>query len=500
MIRSALIYVLLYHLILSNSEAQSNILPVIEDLKAFVAIPNNGLNRDDIAKNMMWLDSALTTRGLHTTLLPTEGNPLLLAEMKIDPELATILFYMHVDGQPVDPRKWLQDDPYQAVLKRRDEDEWKIIGWNRLNGEIDPDWRIFGRSSADDKAPIITFLHTLDHLAAEGINPAFNVKVIFDAEEEMGSPSLPKAVDQYRHLLQADAMIINDGPVHISGEPTLIFGCRGVMTVDMTVYGPVVPQHSGHYGNYAPNPIFRLAHLLSTMKDEEGRVTIEGFYDGIHITENEKIIMSQVPDNPNQIKEHLQIAEPEKVGTNYQEALQYPSFNARGILSGWVGSQARTIVPDYATVAIDIRLVPENDPIRLLQLIENHLKKQDYYIVDREPTKEERLTHAKIIYLHSSRNTLAFRTAIESSTGQWLSGALSTRFQKDPIKIRMMGGTVPITDFVSKLNIPAVIVPLVNADNNQHSPNENMRIGHLQNALTIFETILRTPLPVDDER
>lgn len=478
---------------------QSEMHSVINDLRTFVAIPNNGLNLDEINGNINWLDSAFRQRGLETQILDTEGNPLLFAEKMIDFDLPTILFYTHLDGQPVDKRKWNQEDPYSAVLKKKgDDNAWEQIEWQTLEHGIDKDLRIFGRSAADDKAPIIAFLHTMDRLKQKNQRPACNIKMIVDGEEEMGSPSLPAAVDKYRDFLDADVMIINDGPVHISGDPTLIFGCRGIMTLDLTVYGPVTPQHSGHYGNYAPNPIFRLSQLLSSMKNEDGKVTIEGYYDGIDITETDRVTMGVVPDDPQKIKEMLQIAEPEQVGENYQEALQYPSLNARGILSGWVGNQARTIVPEFATVAIDIRLVPESDPARLLNLIKKHIREQEYYIVDNEPTKDERLTYPKIVYLHSSRSTIAFRTPMQSQAGDWLTRALSTKFGKDPVKIRMMGGTVPLTDFVSKLELPAVIVPMVNADNNQHSPNENMRIGHLENALDIYEAILTTPMQDSD--
>ncbi len=480
-----------------GQDSGPNLLTLIEELRDFVSIPNHGLDQENIRKNIGWAEAAFARRGLQTQILTTTGNPLFYAEKVIAPDLPAILFYMHLDGQAVDPSKWYQENPFQVVLKTRDSaavSGWRTIDWDRLRQEVNPEWRLFGRSVADDKAPIVAFLHALDRLLETARVPAFNIKVLLDAEEELGSPSLAEAVRKYRELLQADVLIINDGPVHISGEPTLIFGCRGNMRVDLTVYGPITPQHSGHYGNYAPNPVFRLARLLASMKDDEGRVIIPGYYDGVTIDPSDKFIMEQVPDDPGQIMNLLQIAEPEKVGANYQESLQYPSLNARGILSGWVGNQARTIVPDYATAALDIRLVPESDPIRLTNLISHHIQDQGYYLVDHEPTREERLTYPKIAYFNAGEPTLAFRTPMSSPAGTWLSEALSRQSGKDPIRIRMMGGTVPVAAFISTLQIPAVIVPMVNADNNQHSPNENMRIGHLQKALEIFEAILTTSL------
>ena len=464
----------------------------IKELQEFIAIPNFGLNEKDIESNISWLAEKFTERGFQTQHLSTSGNPLLFAEMRIDKDLPTVLFYMHLDGQAVDPSRWDQSDPYAAVIKKKDaEGDWATVAdWE--GSQLDEEWRIFGRSASDDKGPIIAFLHTIDILESKSVTPRFNIKVILDAEEELGSKPLAAAVKKYRDLLIADALVINDGPTHLSGHPTLNFGCRGIMTLNMTTYGPVKPQHSGHYGNYAPNPVFRLAHLLSSMKDDEGRVLVKGYYDGITLSPDTKTTLALVPDDVDKIHNLLQIKTPEKVGANYQEALQYPSLNARGISSAWVGAQARTIVPDNATVAIDIRLVPESHPDSLIKAIKAHVKAQGFHIVDHEPTYEERKAHNKLLYLYASSATLPFRTEMNTPTGRWLEGVVSNTFNVEPIKVRIMGGTVPIAAFINELNIPAVIVPMVNPNNNQHSPNENLRIGHLNYAIQLFEGIMKS--------
>jgi acetylornithine deacetylase/succinyl-diaminopimelate desuccinylase-like protein len=254
----------------------------------------------------------------------------------------------------------------------------------------------------------------------------------------------------------------------------------------MTVYGPIRPQHSGHYGNYAPNPAFRLAQLLASMKDEDGRVTIDHYYDGIELDQEVQNILALVPDNQDEIHGMLQIAQAEKVGSNYQESLQYPSFNIRGLSSGWVGSQARTIVPDHATVAIDIRLVPESNPDTLIKYIKAHIESQAFHIVDHEPSYEERMKYPRLLYFHQSGVTMPFRTDMDIPASDWLNRSIRKTFNDDPVRIRIMGGTVPIAAFINELSIPAIIVPMVNPDNNQHSPNENLRIGHLQKAAELF--------------
>ena len=476
-----------------KSPFQEQTLPALWELKELVSIPNSGLSPKDIQKNIDWLTTAFQKRGFKTQPLANKGNPLLLAEQIIDTDLPTILFYMHLDGQPVAPSKWNQADPYQAVLKKADENgEWQALPWESVGETVDPNWRIFGRSAADDKGPIIGFLHAMDLLKKEGKKPAFNLKVILDSEEEMGSKYLAEAVAEYEHLLKADALIINDGPVHISGQPTLIFGCRGITTVNLTVFGASKPQHSGHYGNYAPNPNFMMEHLLASMKDQTGKVLIEGYYDGIKWDKAAAEIMAAVPDKKEDILKLLEIAKPEQVGGNYQEALQFPSLNVRGMASAWVGNQARTIVPDKTTAAIDIRLVPESDPKRLVALIKTHIEKQGYHIVTKEPTTEERLKYPKICYLYSGGATLPFRTDMNAPTGKWLEKAIKNTYQQDPVKVRIMGGTVPISSFINQLNIPAIIVPMVNSDNNQHSPNENFRIDYLTNSIKTFYGIMST--------
>ncbi len=478
------------NLSISAQVDQQQTINAIDDLIEFIALPNFGLNKLDIQKNIEWLDSNFQRRGFETKTLETSGNPLFFAELAAGKNAPTILFYMHMDGQAVDKAKWDQADPYQAVIKMKKDNEWVEVPNSSNLKTIDPEWRLFGRATSDDKGPIVAFLHSMDAMIAKGKQPQFNVKVIIDAEEELGSRPLADAVKVHKSILAADALIINDGPIHISGKPTLTFGCRGLKTINFTIYGPGTPQHSGHYGNYAPNPIFRMAKLLSSMKDDDGRVLIDGYYDGIHLDAATKEILANVPDDIQTIHKLLQINEPEKVGQNYQESLQYPSFNARGISSGYVGAQARTIVPDNATVAIDIRLVPESDPDKLVATIRRHIIKEGYHIVDHEPTHEERMEYPKILFLYTQGAMLPFRTDMDAPLGQWLKKLMSEEFKEDPIQVRIMGGTVPIASFVNELNIPAVIVPMVNPDNNQHSPNENLRIGHLQYAMQLFESIM----------
>lgn len=465
-------------------------LPLFREM---LALPNDAHDREQIKANVAWLDRQFTQRGFTTKLLPTNGAPLLLAERRIDGPAKTLLLYAHADGQPIERSQWQQPDPYQAVLKERAPAGWQTIPWSKLDGPWDPEWRIFGRSASDDKGPIAMLLAALDAMAAAQLPQAFHAKVIIDFEEEIGSPHLASAVDQARPDLAADALLIFDGPEHLSNQPTLTFGCRGLLDIRLTVFGPRGPLHSGHYGNYAPNPAFRLAKILAAMKDDDGRVAIPGFYDGVTLDESTLATLAAVPDNPAQIKQTIGIAREEKVGRNYQEALQYPSLNIRGMQSAFIGDKAGTVVPMKAEAWIDVRLVPGVDPDHLAALIRNFVKAQGYTLINGDPTEEQRLTIDKLAMVQSRTNYLGFVTELNAPVGQWLTSTLGRAAGKDPIRMRLLGGSVPIAPFIDALKIPAVNIPLVNADNNQHAANENLRLGNYIEGIRTWMAILTSP-------
>ena len=465
------------------------------ELDETLRIPNNALVREDVANTIAWTTQAFEKRGFSVTQLTTAGPPLLLAERNVKKPKATVLFYLHLDGQPVDSSKWHQESPYIPVIKKLVDGQWQPVTQDELQIGYKDEWRIFARSSSDDTGPTVMFLSAIDLLNAHNIKPNYNIKMVMDLEEEISSPNLEGAVNKYAENLKADQLVIFDGPRHISNQPTLSFGARGIASITLTIFGPKVPLHSGHYGNYAPNPAMRLAQLLASMKDDDGRVIIDGFYDGINLTDLDRQEMSLVPDDESDIQRKIGIGSTDKVGNNYQEALQYPSLNVRGLGSGWIGKESRTIIPATATAEIDIRLVPESDGPRLIELVKQKVISEGYHIIaDSEPSDEERMKYGKLIFFSSHYSYPAFRTPINSNIGNWLSTAMETAFDKEPIKIRIMGGSIPISPFIATLGTPAVIVPVVNPDNNQHSPNENLRIGNLREGIMAFAAILATPM------
>jgi len=478
----------------------------VERYRALLSLPNDAHFPDDIEVLIQWMEAAFGERGFDVRRLPTPGSPLLLAERSVDADLPTVLVYLQSDGQPVDRSEWFQDDPYTPVLKEwtrgaEDTGGFREISWSQLEGSAvadwNLDWRVFARSASDSKGPIAQFLAAWDIVAAQGAEPEANLKIIIDTMEEMGSPHLAAAVTRFREDLASDMLVILDGPPHVSGRPSLKFGARGISRFTLTTYGPRVAQHSGHYGNYAPNPGMRLSQLLASMKDREGRVTIPGFYDGVELSPEVREILAAVPDDEEEIHARLGIAEPDAVAGSLQEAVQYPSLNIRGMSSAWIGPEARTIVPPTATAEVDVRLVVESDPEYLMGLVKGHIEGQGYVVLDREPTEEERRTHPRIATFTYDVSYRAYRTEFDARPGRWLRSAYGTLYGEEPILIRTSGGSVPISPFVNTLGIPALGVPTVNGDNNQHSPNENLRLGNFLEGIRVMVAMLAEPIPVN---
>ena len=443
---------------------------IVGELVDLLSIPNVAADRANIIRNVEFLEKAFAKRGFSARRLETAGNPLFFAERKTPGATKTTLIYAHVDGQPVDAKAWNQPDPFKPVMR---------------------DERIYARSASDDKGPIAAMLAALDALAASGIAPSTHLKVIIDTEEEASSPSLVPAVKQYRDLLAADMMLIFDGPIHSSGRPTLAFGARGIITANLTVYGPKSGVHSGNYGNWVANPALRLSRLLASLKDDEGRVTVEGFLDEVTpLTSEERALLAGVPDDSKDLMRTFGIAAPERADRSLQEGLQLPTLNIRGLSSAFVGAGARTIIPDRAVAALDIRLVKETSGQKLMARLADHIRRQGFHLVDREPDDAVRAAHARIARLEVGLETPAFRTSPLLPESRALANAMETAFGAPPVQIRTLGGTVPIAPFVEALNVPAVLVPIVNFDNNQHEENENLRVSHFFKGIQILAVAL----------
>jgi acetylornithine deacetylase/succinyl-diaminopimelate desuccinylase-like protein len=461
-----------------------------------LALPNDAINPADIQRNVDFLERAFKKRGFTTRQLDNKGKPMLYAEWPRKLAGAkTVLYYMHLDGQPVVDHEWSQPSPWKPVVKKRNAaGAWEIVSSEALFGQaLDPELRVFARSASDDKAPIVMFLAAFDGLKAMRADPAINVKVLLDSEEEKGSPTIRGVLEANKALLRCDALIIHDGPRHQSERPTIVFGNRGAADVTLTVYGPRQPLHSGHFGNYVPNPAVRLARLIASMKDDQGRVTVAGYYDRVQLSAADKKILAETGDDDAAIRRRTGIKTAELVGGSLQEAIQFPSLNVRGMAAASIGDKASNVIPHQATADFDLRTTPETPPEYLFGLVRNHVEAQGYHLVSGPPTDEERAAYDKLATLTLGTASRAVRTPLDAPVGKWAYAALQqTSKRGQPVRIRMMGGSAPTDRLVEALGAPFVVVPLVNGDNNQHTFDENMRVGHYVEGIQAIAAMLRS--------
>ena len=467
---------------------------ILAELRDLLRVPNVAADTANIRRNAELLADRFNRRGFATELLETGGNPLVYGELRVPGASRTLLIYLQYDGQPVDAREWRQPNPFEPVLRdgRVEDGARDIDDWSGSRTDM-AGWRVYGRSASDAKGPIAALLAALDALRAGGLAPAWNLRVIMDGDEERGSPHLVPAIAKYGTKLAADLMVVLDGPLHPSGRPTLLFGARGILAFHLTVFGPSAGVHSGNYGNWVPNPALRLAQLLSSMKDDEGNVTVAGFYDRMTpLTPEDRAAVEAVPEDAARLRSAFGIATSERPGESIQLSLQRPALNVRGLASAFVGPEARTIIPDRAVAAIDVRLIRETPPDVMLSLIREHVRRQGYLLLDRDPDIEERRIASRIARLDVEASIPAFRTSSSHPLAAGLVNALTSAWGEPPIRIRTAGGTVPIAPFIDALGFPAVIVPIVNFDNNQHAADENLELGAFYRGITTIAAILRS--------
>src|SRR6266581_4328346 len=469
---------------------------IVRELSEFLAIPNIASDTPNIQKNAAHLVEMLEARGIETHLLPISGRGPVVFGKLISPEAKrTVIFYAHYDGQPVDPAAWTDGKPFEPALR----DAAIEAGGKRIpfpensaqhRAVYNDNWRICARSSSDDKSPIVALLAAIDALRAKKIPLAVNLKVIFEGEEEAGSTNLQRTLELHKNLLGADLLITADGPVHQSGRPLVFFGNRGDIGLDITVYGPVRALHSGHYGNWAPNPAMALSHLLAAMKDDDGRVLIPGYYDDVTaLGEAEKKALAEMPENDADMERELGIAKPEGRGKKLVELIMEPSLNIRGLRSAYVGAQAQNVVPEKAEASLEARLVKGEDPRKKYEQIAAFIEKQGYWVIDREPTMEERRTYPLIAKVINQGGYRASRTPMDLPVSKALVDVVRAAAGNNTVVMPSSGGSVPMYIF-EDLGLLWVGVPIVNYDNHQHSSDENLRLGQFWRGMEIYAAIL----------
>ncbi|MGK7296472.1 MAG: M20/M25/M40 family metallo-hydrolase, partial [Candidatus Wenzhouxiangella sp. M2_3B_020] len=291
-----------------------------------------------------------------------------------------------------------------------------------------------------------------------------------------------------------DLWLFCDGPVHQSRQPQIVFGVRGVTGMEITVHGAERPLHSGHYGNWAPVPGQLLADLLDSMKTVDGRVLVEGFYETIEpLSPAEDAAIDALPEIDQHLKQELGLAWTEGEGERLERRLLLPSLTIRGLASGNVGDKARNAIPSTATAALGIRLVKGNDPEHMLDLVERHIREQGFHIVREAPSRETLLQHEKVALVSRDSGYPASRTAVDHPLAGQVIAAAERAAGEAVLRVPTLGGTLPVFLFNQVLQTPAIIVPIANHDNNQHAPDENIRLANLWYGIDLYAELLTMP-------
>ena len=469
---------------------------ILKEFITLLSIPNVASDTQNIRRNAALIVEMMKQRGLNPRLLEgsTPGTPpAVYGEWTTPGAQRTILVYAHYDGQPTDPKQWTGTSPWEPVFRSAAlEANGQIMAAPAEGAVINPEWRIYARSASDDKAGVMAILTAFSALQEKAVTLTSKVKFFFEGEEEAGSPHLGEIIERNKELLAADAWIIGDGPVHQSGRKQVVFGARGDTNVDLVVYAAKRPLHSGHYGNWSPNPAHLLARLLASMKDDQGRVTIEGWYsDAEPLGEAERRAIAEAPQYDEELKKQLGIRHTEGAGKPLLELINLPSLNINGFASGDVGALARNVIPTTATAVLDLRLVKGNDHQRQVQRLIAHVRKQGYHVTEREPTDTERAQHpllARVSVRPGGYN--AERTRLDLPISKSVIDAVQSTSAEKIVLLPTSGGSLPLSIITERLKTVTISVPIANYDNNQHAENENLRLQNFWDGIEIWAAIM----------
>ena len=467
---------------------------ILREFTDLLAMPNVASDRAAIRRNADHLVAMLERRGVSARIIEAgDGFPAVFGELKVPGARRTVALYAHFDGQPVDPANWATP-PWSPTLRDKALfDGGQPIAFPSADNSaaVDGNARIYARSASDDKASIIAMLTGLDALRAAGRQPSVNVKFFFDGEEEAGDQHLREILTKYRSILMADAWIFCDGPLYQNGRNQVLFGARGVTELELTVYGPSRPLHSGHYGNWAPNPGMLLVNLIASMRDDNGRIKIAGFYDDVKpITPAERKAIAALPAVDSTLRASLGFVHTEANDARLAERIMLPALNLRGIQVGAVREKSANVISTEAHASFDIRLVPNETPERVQQLVEAHLKKQGWWVTHDSVTMAMRLAHAKVAHAQWGHGYPASRVALDLPFSRALLRALGDGADQAALAVPTIGGSGPTYVFEQVLDTRMLTLPIANYDNNQHAANENIKIEALWNGIELYAALI----------
>ena len=468
---------------------------IATEFAELLALPNLASDSVGIRRNADHLLAMLAKRGFTNTKLLTvpHAPPAVYGELNAPGASRTLILYAHYDGQALDPKQW-SSPPWSPVLRTAEVQKGgKIIPIPVGAGRIDGEARIYGRSAGDDKGSIITMLTAIDAMRAGGVKQSVNLKVFFEGEEEAGSPHLSQILETYKSQLTGDGWLFCDGPVHQSGRQQLSFGQRGITAFDLTLFGPTRPLHSGHYGNWAPNPGALIANLIASMRDDDGHIRIAGYYNDVKpISAAERKAIAALPKYDSTLRHELGLSRTEAGNALLAERIMLPAFNVRGIRVGGVRETGSNTISTEAYASFDLRLVPAQNPDRVQKLVEDHIRKQGYWVTHDSVTTDVRLAHPRVAFLKWEHGYPPSRAPMDGPFGHAVIASMTEGAKEGPLVVPTVGGSGPTYMFEQILKVPMISLPMANYDDNQHAADENLRIQNLWDGIEMYSAILAT--------
>jgi len=475
---------------------------LVRDFADLLAHPNVASDTENIRRTAAYVRDQLRDVGVDSELLEVPGAPpVVYGTLTVPGATRTLGLYVHYDGQPVNPDEWTHPPFEPTLYTRAMESGGTPLPLPRDGQAVDPEWRLYGRSAGDDKAPIAAILPVLRSFRESGVRPTSNLVFLLEGEEEAGSPHLDAYLETYRDRFDpVDVWLFFDGPVHQSGRPLLTYGVRGSMGMEITVYGASRNLHSGHYGNWAPDTPLVLADLLRTLKDPyTGEVLVDGWYDtDAPLGDAERAALAAMPDYDEALKRELGLTWTEGEPESLPQRLLLPSLTIRGMAAANVGALATNVIPSTATAALGIRLVKGNEPAHMKDLVEAHLRREGYHIVREDPDMETRLRYPKIVKVTGGGGYPAARSEMDDPWVRQVTAATEAAADRafgegSLVLSPALGGSLPLYLFSDVLAKPFVIVPVANHDDNQHAADENLRIANLWYAIDMYAALLTMP-------
>ena len=472
---------------------QRNESEILGEFAGLLALPNLASDSVGIRRNADHLLQMLARRGFTNTRLLTVpgGPPAVYGELPAAGAKRTLVLYAHYDGQPLDPKQWTSP-PWSPVLRDKEPSAGgTVIPMPSHGGHADPEARLYARSAGDDKASIMAILVAVDAMRASKTAQSVNLKVFFEGEEEASSQHLRQILETYAPVLAGDAWLFCDGPMHQSGRQQILFGNRGVTSFELTVYGPTRALHSGHYGNWAPNPGVLLANLVASMRDDDGHNKVAGYYDDMTpISPAEHRAAAALPKFDPELRKALGLARTEANDALLAERIMLPAFNLRGMRVGGVRETGSNTIATDAYASFDLRLVPGQTPAHVRRLVEAHVRKQGYWITHDSVTVGMRLAHPKVARMEWTEGYPASRAPMDGPFGKAVLAALRDGAAESPLAIPTSGGTGPTYLFEQVLHVPMIHLPIANYDDNQHAADENLRLQNLWDGIETYAALL----------